>query len=333
MVHSDVVAENVARRINDKVGSLSPEDIDDLANIIKLPAFGTRIMKQIPEGNTRQILIDKMIDKNRFTFEEADNILTKPDKELTATQKVTKERYNIFFKEILGKKTDNEIQDMLRKQEAIRAGPKNGLPPWVNTKNFVRAAMLAVAFGFTVFCIDESISAERDHDRCMRDCVPAFRTQFTLNPSKSSGDYMHYWALDTAQHWRTVPTESSGRALCTYANLTKLREDGTIDGIENLQLPERGEGQLYSATCDDFCRISCGQLKETVGTCMGQQVASATELVMDITIPIVEEVVETVGDITEEAGTTISDFFTDVVDGTGWILFGVLAVLLLLVFT
>lgn len=279
-------------------------------------------------------LINKVIKKQNFGAAEYKRLIEKNENDLDTAEKVKKTLYDRFFKDTLGIKEAAEIENQLLRRAAIDPDVDNSsLPEWVNTKNFLRAAYLATAFGFTVFCIDKSMSAERKHDRCMRDCVPAFRKQFAFDPSSSSGDHLHYWALDTTQHWITLPTEYEGAPLCTYANLTRLREDGEIQGLDELQLPEKSDGQMYSATCDDFCRLSCGRFKKTLGQCIGNQVQSGVETVLDVTVPVAEAVVETAGEVAEEAGTTISDILTDVMDGTGWILFGVMAVLLLLVFT
>ena len=292
----------------------------------------THVESDIPLKNS---LIDRVVAKRKFDAEEYKSLLERSggDSDLTDPEKVRLSDYNQFFTETLGIKDQAEIESQLLQRQAIKAGNnRRGLPDWVNTRNFLKTALLATAFGFTMFCVDGSLSAERKLDRCMRHCVPAFRDQFTFNPS-SSGDHLHYWALDTTQHWMSVPKDYEGAELCTYANLTKLREDGEIDGLSDLQLPEKSDEQLYSATCDDFCRISCGRFKKTVGQCMGEQLKSGTELVLDVTVPVTEAVLESAGEVAETAGTTVSDFLTDVMDGTGWILFGVMAVLLLLVFT
>ena len=180
------------------------------------------------------------------------------------------------------------------------------------------------------YCIHESVDAQRKYKECKARCTPPFRIAFAYDPTAASGDHLHYWALDTAQHWNTVPTESHGAALCTYANLKTLRQDGTIDDMPDLKMPDRKKGQVYSATCDDFCRASCGRLKKTVGECVGQQARQAAETAVDVVVPVAQAAVDAFGDVAEEVGTTIGDFFSDVVDGTGWVLFVVLAVLILL---
>jgi hypothetical protein len=329
----------VVKKVLEKLGEpLSDRDLDGIANLVTKPAFGKGIMQDPTVQSNLSLqnsLINRVLKKQKLNHAEYTTLREKNQTDLNTAEKVKKSMYDRFFVDTLNIKEATDIETQLLRRASIDPEIKNTstLPEWATTKNFLKNAFLAAAFGITVFCIDKSISSERKRDRCMRDCVPAFRNQFAFHPSSSSGDHLHYWALDTTQHWRALATEYEGAALCTYANLTKLREDGEIAGLNELQLPEKSDGQLYSATCDDFCHLSCGQFKQTLGECTGKQLRSATETVLDVAVPVTEAVLEAAGEITEEVGTTISDFLTQVMDGTGWVLFGVLAVLMLLVFT